>query len=63
MTDVFSDGLGVGYGKETVLLVRALEDLGCRLASSETGQMTLVMGFIAQNYSLKDIKGVSILLA
>lgn len=39
VADVLGDGLGVGDGQEAVLLVGALQDLGCRLLGGETGQI------------------------
>lgn len=49
MTDIFGDSLGVGDRQEAVLLVGTLQDLGCRLASGETGQITVMRGIITQS--------------
>ena len=62
MTDIFGDSLGVGDRQEAVLLVRALEDLGCRLASGQTGQITLMIGIIAQNNGRKKLNLFSVIL-
>lgn len=43
VTDVFGDGLSVGDGQKSVLLVRALQDLSCCLVSSNRIGVTTLL--------------------